>query len=189
MLGGPIVVKVGGSLYDLPDLGPRLRAWLSALSGRGVLLVPGGGATANLVREFDRRHQLGEETSHWLALKALSLNALFLAALLPGSRVTADVADVKGPDPCVLDAYRFALDDEHRPGRLPHTWNVTSDSVAARAAVAAGASRLVLLKSASLPEGIDWTEAGRRGLVDPYFAEATDHEVTVEIVNFREWRA
>ena len=26
-----LVSKVGGSLYDLPDLGPRLRAWLAGL--------------------------------------------------------------------------------------------------------------------------------------------------------------
>ena len=71
---GWIVVKVGGSLFDLPDLGTRLAAWLRQFEESNVLLVPGGGAAADAIRDFDRVHQLGEETSHWLAIQALSLN-------------------------------------------------------------------------------------------------------------------
>jgi aspartokinase-like uncharacterized kinase len=181
-----IVIKVGGSLYNLPDLGPRLRGWLATLPARDILLVPGGGATADAVRAFDRLHRLGEERSHWLALQALSVNARLLAALLPGCRVVADVQEQAGWR--VLDAYRFALADEEHPGRLPHCWDVTSDSVAARAATVAGARELVLLKSVALPLGvIDWAEAGRRGLVDPFFAEAA-RGLAVRVINFRERR-
>src|SRR5204862_6165233 len=78
---GLVVVKVGGSLYDLPDLGPRLAAWLRTLVGP-VLLVPGGGAMADAVRHLDRYHGLGAEISHELALRSLTMNAWFLAALL-----------------------------------------------------------------------------------------------------------
>src|SRR5262245_62169186 len=79
---GLAVVKVGGSLYDLPDLGRRLAAWLETLTASRILLVPGGGATADVVREFDRCHGLGETTGHELALRSLTLNAWFLAVLL-----------------------------------------------------------------------------------------------------------
>src|SRR5207248_2464665 len=82
-----LVVKVGGSLYDLPDLGPRLHAFLRSLDRPEVLLIPGGGPTADVVRDLDRRHGLGEETAHWLALHALAVNAHFLAALVPGGAV------------------------------------------------------------------------------------------------------
>ena len=81
------VVKVGGSLYDLADLQSRLRAWLAERAGERVLLVPGGGATADAVREFDNRHGLGEEKAHWLALRALALNASFLLGLLPEAEI------------------------------------------------------------------------------------------------------
>src|SRR6185312_432391 len=82
-----VVVKVGGSLFDLPDLGPRLCDWLQRHAPREVLLVPGGGPAAELVRTLDRTHGLGEESSHWLALRALAINAALLAALVPGSCV------------------------------------------------------------------------------------------------------
>src|SRR5271166_3401866 len=77
MLPGPIVVKVGGSLFSMPDLAQRLRRWL-AQAGPRILLVPGGGAAADVVREFDKCHSLGEEASHWLALWSLRLNAELL---------------------------------------------------------------------------------------------------------------
>jgi aspartokinase-like uncharacterized kinase len=188
------VVKVGGSLFDLPDLGPRLRQWLAAErpAGGGLLLVPGGGPTADVVRELDHRHGLGEEASHWLALRALSLNAHFLASLLPSTRVIDDVLECcrvwdEGRTP-ILDVHEFARADEDRPGCLPHSWAVTSDALAARVAVVADARSLVLLKSTSIPDVVDWAEAGRLGLVDAMFAEVlhqASHNPQVRIVNLR----
>jgi aspartokinase-like uncharacterized kinase len=168
-----IVVKVGGSLYDHPRLGPGLRAYLAELD-EPVLLVPGGGDFADAVRKLDAVHRLGEEAAHWLALRALAAAADFLRALVSSPRLT------------VLDCHAFAVEDESRPGRLPHSWRVTSDSVAAHAAVVFGASRLVLLKSTDVPPGTPWPEAAARGWVDPHFpAIVADHALRVEAVNFR----
>lgn len=181
-----VVVKVGGSLYDLPDLGRRLRAWLARLDAAQVLLVPGGGATADAVRAFDRRHALGEEAAHWLALRALTVNAHFLQTLLPGAEVVAQPS-ARGAL-SVLDAYAFGRADDGLPGCLPHCWDVTSDAVAARAAVVARAERLVLLKSVTVPAGLAWEEAERRGLVDAWFARVLAQSpgtLTVSAVNFR----
>jgi aspartokinase-like uncharacterized kinase len=183
------VVKVGGSLYDLPDLGARLRLWLEEqFSDLNVLLVPGGGPAVEALRQLDRLHALGEESSHWLALRALSLNAHFLAALLPSARVIADVDAWKDGTPAILDVHAFAQADEARPGRLPHRWSATSDAFAARAAVLMRARHLVLLKSTTIPQGMDWREAGRLGLVDEMFAEVLREaptEFQVRAVNLR----
>src|SRR5215475_7098934 len=98
-----VVVKVGGSLFDLPDLGTRLADWLTGLKTPNMLLIPGGGQTANLVRAWDRQHQLGEETSHWLALRALTFNAHFLAGLLPGSQLIQGLDETKQGPIQILD--------------------------------------------------------------------------------------
>ena len=199
MSGRPLaVVKVGGSLYDLPDLGPRLRAWLELAPGSDVLLVPGGGPTADVVRDFDRIHGLGEERAHWLALEALRLNADFLAALLGAERVgrwdESRVAKIRkqGARAFVLDAAAFARWDRDHGGRaaLPSLWSVTSDSIAARVAVVSGAAHLVLLKSTTIPESMDWEEAGERGFVDAWFARTirpAGAGLRVRAVNFRQW--
>jgi len=203
----PVVVKVGGSLYDWPDLGKRLHSWLCDWRGgdvnppregnNTVLLVPGGGPLADVLRSFDQQHRLGEETSHWLALQALTLNARFLAALLPAAEVVGELRACPGhwqkEQVPILDAYRFAVEDEGCPGCLPHTWEVSSDSLAARVAVVLGASRLVLLKSVTIPGGICWEEAGRQGFVDRYFADVLNGTngpgLEVEAINLRQWPA
>lgn len=166
-----IVVKVGGSLYDSPQLGPALRAFVASLGPSEVLLVPGGGDVADAVRALDRTHALGEEAAHWVALRSLGVTAAFLTSLI-GLRV--------------LDPFAFALEDEARPGALPHTWAVTTDSIAARAALVFGAERLVLLKSVDVPPGTPWHEAAERGWVDAHFPEiAPLLKCPVELLNFR----
>ncbi len=184
------VVKVGGSLYDLPDLGPRLRRWLLPMDGLRVVLVPGGGAMADAVRSLHRVHGLDEPGAHWLALRALALNAHFLAWLV-GGIVAADAGACReawtaGRVP-VLDLYAFACADQDQPGRLPASWDVTSDALAARAAAVLGAGQLVLLKSTTIPQGMSWQEAGRQGYVDPAFraAVACANSLQVKAINFR----
>jgi aspartokinase-like uncharacterized kinase len=167
-----VVVKVGGSLYDLPDLESRLRRFLASLETKTVLLVPGGGALADAVRKLDGNHFLGEEVAHWLGLRALNVAAHFLSVLLRGSRIVEHPKQWKHGSLTVLDPYAFARLDRGRAGELPHCWSVTSDSIAARAARVAGAQRLILLKSVTIPPGMDWREVAQRGWVDAYFAEA-----------------
>jgi aspartokinase-like uncharacterized kinase len=167
------VVKIGGSLYDLPDLGPRLRSWIGSLNANRVLLVPGGGPTADVIREFDRVHGLGETTSHHLALRSLTLNAWFLAELLGLSVLDPCCAEWEGV--ALLDGYAFGQNVVVQE-KLPACWDATSDTVAAVAAVVLHASELVLLKSCDEAEG----------LVDPLFSRLVEGAgFTVRIVNFR----
>ena len=62
------VVKVGGSLAR----GGGLRALCVRLGQLGrrhaLLLVPGGGVFADVVREQDGHLDLGDDAAHWLSL-------------------------------------------------------------------------------------------------------------------------
>jgi 5-(aminomethyl)-3-furanmethanol phosphate kinase len=178
---GLTVAKVGGSLFDLPDLRERLRAWVRT-AGPSVLLVPGGGTGADVIRHLDHVHRLGEERAHWLALRVLTVNAQLLADLmdapvLPGPAISSPLA--------VLDPHAFCRADDARSGALRHSWAVTSDAIAARVAEVAGA-RLVLLKSFDRPAGMTWEDAGAAGLVDEAFpALIRRASLTVDWVNLR----
>ncbi len=158
---GLVVVKVGGSLFDTPRLGERLRHFLASLAPDVLLVVPGGGPMADAVRGYAASQCLSDEEAHWLALRACDVNAYFLGGLL-GLPVVAAPSHAPG----VLAPYAFARADEGKPGALPHSWDATSDGIAARAAEVAG-GRLVLLKSVAIPHGLPWEEAARAGLVDP----------------------
>ena len=187
-----IVVKVGGSLYDHPHLGPGLRAYLDTLAPSPVLLVPGGGDFANAVRKLDTTHQLGEEASHGLALWAVDLAGEFLHRLLnppnPPTPFPKREGGANTAPPSLLGKGVGGLGSCDFLDTLPHTWAVTSDSIAARAAVAYRAERLVLLKSIDIPPGTPWVEAAQRGWVDPHFPTlVADAPFPVEAINFRRW--
>jgi aspartokinase-like uncharacterized kinase len=180
----PVVIKVGGSLYDLPDLRSRLSAYLAGIAAP-VLVVPGGGAAADVIRELDRIHQLGGEVSHWLALRACTMNGHFLARILGNLPIVADVTGDL-PNVAIVDLLAFAADDECRPDHWPHRWVVTSDSMALRVAHIAGATELTLLKSLDAPDG-NWSAIAARGAVDAFFPIAASRtpDVKIRIVKFR----
>lgn len=180
------VVKVGGSLFDLPDLAGRLRRYLTTLPAP-VLVVPGGGVTADAIRTLDRVHELGEETAHWLAIQALSINAQFLRELLAAPIVAEPHLHAKH-GLAILDAYPFFLADEANRDHVPHCWEVTSDSLAVRAATISAATELILLKSTTWASA-NWEAAAKKGIVDGYFPQAIRHApagLRTLIVNFRD---
>ncbi|MFH5806548.1 hypothetical protein [Alienimonas sp. DA493] len=157
--GGPTVYKLGGSLFDRPDLAGRLGALLAGEPR--ALVVAGGGAVADAVRDWDRVHRLGEERAHRLACEALGVTARFVVALLPGAELAAtreaasDVWEQGGV--AVLDLPAFLAAEEPRdPDPPPHTWDTTSDALAAWVARRWPAGRLVMLKSCEQrPDAVD----------------------------------
>jgi len=181
----PTLVKVGGSLYDLPDLGARLRRFIRRLQVERVVLFPGGGAAADTIRELDRVHDLREETAHWLALRALTVNAHFLSGILPELPVGLWP---NIPAQTVLEPFAFFEADEKSDDRLPHCWSVTSDSLAVRAATLLGVGELVLLKSVAGNLNMTWPAAAEAGIVDPYFPTAMRGApgLKVRLVNLRQ---
>ena len=193
MAGRPlVVVKVGGSLLGWPPLPARLGEYLEARAGDRIVVVVGGGPAADWIRDLDRLHGLGPGRSHALALRSLDLSAHVLSALLPTLAVVDSIASFgaiweAGRLP-LLAPRRFADGDDP----LPHSWDVTTDTIAARLAARLGASELALLKSAPLPEGANPVEAARLGLVDRAFPEASKLLEVVTYVNLREegstWR-
>ena len=153
-LASPLVVKVGGSLYDLPDLRTRLSAWLATQLAE-VILVPGGGVMVEAIRQLDQIHHLGEEACHWLAVRTLTINAHFLAQLLPEARIISD------PKQRELSAASVSWTCFHSPwptrrGRRPAAaWlGSASDSLALRVAILTKARKLVLLNTVDPPAGM-----------------------------------
>ena len=183
MIPNRLVVKVGGSLFDWPELPARLTDWLAQQQPSRILLVPGGGAAADVIRAADSTFGLGDEAAHWLALQAMTLNAHLLAQLLHAPVVTC----LQDDELAILDAYAFCQADQGRAGCLPHSWAVTSDSVAARVAQVFGA-RLILLKSIDIPREVSWQAAVNNGYVDGHFSQVAEG-LNVAAVNLRMWKS
>lgn len=175
------VYKVGGSLFEWPELFGWLQSLLAAEPGR-PLLVSGGGAAADVVRDWDRIHQVGERRAHSLAIKSLHLGEALLADGLHNARIVTDRNSAEalwqsGRIP-ILNTEAFLAEETSRgASSLPSSWNVTSDSIAAWIARHWPAD-LVLLKSTS-------PHAATSPFVDPYFGELAPYVHKVEWHNLR----
>jgi 5-(aminomethyl)-3-furanmethanol phosphate kinase len=188
------VVKVGGSLFDWPELPDRLAAYLEmrqvAAGAEQTVLIAGGGPAADWIRCLDQIHRLGDVAAHGLALHALDLTAAFLAGILPESLLVDRLETLEAAGESrssTILAPRQALAEIERSGVSPlcASWDVTSDAIAARIAAHLEARSLVLLKSASLPEGATREDAARLGLVDPMLPSVACSIPQVEYVNLR----
>src|SRR4030095_14560394 len=86
----------------------------------------------------------------------------------------------------ILDPRRFLneVEPQARGDVLPHTWSVTTDSIAARLAEVLGADELVLLKSADPPPSATLADLAG-GYVDGHFPTAAANIACVRYVNLR----
>lgn len=164
------VVKLGGSLLDLPDLVARLDK-LSHSWGPRPLLVVGGGEAADLVRAWDQRFQIGEQPSHWLALDSLDLTARLLTTLWPRSWVARigqiEECWLRHQYPIISPREWFELAAVSGAPAPPQTWDTTTDTIAAWVAGLTQARELCLLKSVENSQSLE--AATEKGLVDANF--------------------
>lgn len=184
------VYKVGGSLLSLPDLTRRLTDLVVSHGCTSPLLITGGGPAADIVRGWQTTHGFDEDTAHDLALQAMALNQHLVDRLLPrGTLVTnRDEADRAWRDGrwSLLDAGPFLSSEEPAHSlALPHTWQASSDAIAAWVAIHWPADRLVLLKSTDRPAGSTAATLADAGLVDPCLAHWADRLPRVDWVNLR----
>ncbi|MDD1696082.1 MAG: uridylate kinase [Methanoregula sp.] len=111
----PLIVKVGGSLFhQIPYIVPVLKK-----SERPLFLIPGGGPFA----DFVRRVPVDNDTAHWMAVAAMEQYGLFIASFgIP----TKDMIISPFTTTVFLPYQYLRLTDP-----LPHTWDITSDTIAA----------------------------------------------------------
>ena len=147
------VIKVGGSLSRTNSL-RELCVLLGELGRRRrLLVVPGGGPFADAVRVCDATFGLSDAAAHWMAILAMDQLGFLLADLVPESEPVRDADAARqtalaGKVPVLLP-----FDLLRRTDPLPHSWEVTSDSIGAWVAGYVGAPAFVLLKSTEeLPE-------------------------------------
>ena len=159
--GVETIIKVGGGLLSRAGAFELVTGALASFGkGRRLLVIPGGGPFAEAVRELVRRVKVGDEAAHWMAVLGMDQYAHALTERTAGSVLVEQLPEIyaaldAGLVP-VLAPYRWL----RAADPLPHSWNATSDSVAAWVAGAVNAKRIVLIKPAK-------GETSR--LVDPLF--------------------
>ena len=201
------VVKVGGSLLNVQNLGGRLARWLSMQPTAVNLLVVGGGGLVDTVRDLDSKHRFDPEFVHWHCVELLDKTAAILSELLPQSlehrlirkrdelRLYLDSVDKNASSVAVVSPAAFYF-REASEKLLPSSWSTTTDSISALLAIRTSATELVLLKSAEPPsvgsggEPVEdgnaglWTKLAQHGYVDANFPQVASLIQQIRCVNF-----
>jgi aspartokinase-like uncharacterized kinase len=141
------VVKVGGSLLAYPE---NLRALCSKLGEvsrtHKLIVVPGGGEFADVVRSLDKRFSLSCEVSHRMAILGMDQYGLLLSDLIPNSVKVRKLEEIN----CFLDSVRLPVFLPSnlllREDPIENSWDVTSDSIAVYLARRLGMSTVLLVK-------------------------------------------
>ncbi|MBL8892661.1 MAG: hypothetical protein JNL67_21975 [Planctomycetaceae bacterium] len=208
------VIKLGGSLLAMPNMAEQLALWWHYLAQRRQsgevdrwLIVVGGGAIVDTVREWEQHHGLTSQVSHHLALAGMKVTAQMVSRLMnwplvilppvgnPGAAAGIatksepqishdltpwidDVSQLSSEHPLVVDLSHAAAADP----TLPESWDVTSDSLALWLAQLVGASSLVLLKAVSpLETPVKLGKICGLGWVDAYFSRMWSEGPSVEV--------
>ena len=188
------VVKIGGSLLELPDLAERLRRWLSVQTPAHHILLAGGGPLVDQIRQWHTQSQISELAAHWMCIDLMTVTAHFLHDRLPEIPLIEDdrlLCQRVGDRACTIFGVApwMKQNEPQLPGYcLPASWQVTSDSIAARLAIVLAADELVLLKSA-LPSPImarNISDLASSGFVDTLFPKLSPELKGIRIVNLRE---
>ncbi|HYC31902.1 MAG TPA: hypothetical protein VEB59_06400 [Gemmatimonadales bacterium] len=175
----PVVVKIGGGLLQADGALGAVALGVASLARQWrVVVVPGGGPLADAVRRLDETIGLSDDAAHWMAMLAMDQYAHVLAERLERAVLVEEPGGIAG----AFGGGRVAVLAPSRWMRsadvLPHTWDATSDSVAAFVAGALGARYLVLIKpvdgdpaalvdpcfGAVVPVGLPWAAVGWRRL-------------------------
>lgn len=167
------VLKVGGSLAEDPASLVRLCQKLSALAkAYRILIVPGGGKFADTVRKFDKTYSLSKMVAHKMAILAMDQYGFFLSDITPKSYVSYSLNKIsdpaKGTLPIFLPSKLMFREDP-----LEHSWDVTSDTIAAYIAGLLHAEKLVLVTNV---DGI-FSEDPKRDVNTKLIAELSAEEL------------
>lgn len=172
----PVVIKVGGSLLALKRLNDELAELLQSLSNHQVVLLTGGGPAVKAYRKLCEASDIPQDRAHWHCIKLMSNLTNTLCDVFPNSVTASSWDEVQRAwtvdrIPWFIVEDFLLADDKHRD-HLPHTWDVSSDSIAAHLANRHEAE-LILLKGCALPKRRPTAKAlARRGIVDKWFPKA-----------------
>ena len=176
-----IVVKLGGSLYNTPEL----TAWLTTLADFSVrtpiVIVPGGGPFADQVRVAQQLHHLDDSTAHQMALLAMKQFGLLLTALEPQCQPLYNDN--------VITPLSIWLPNESllTEPALTASWDISSDSIALWLATKLNAEQLLLIKCIK-PQTESIEQLALENSIDHGFAKLfSDKPINSQIVYYQDY--
>ena len=155
------------------EYSPNLLEWLRCLSTFKqchVVIVPGGGRFADEVRRSQQHWNYCDGIAHQMALLAMHQYGLMMAGIHQPVKIVTNLDDLSRPDsPGQLTVWGVSK-KQLEGSALPHSWSVTSDSLALWLAREIKADHLVLVKSVTMENCSGRSSVlADLGVIDEYF--------------------
>ncbi len=144
-----VVLKLSGHLINHEEVIKKTLHELRPLSKLvKFVVIPGGSVFADLVRELQKKLGFNDDVAHWLAIKAMEVYGTYIKSL-DDLGITVEVDNLievydavsKGNIPILMPYKILRAFNE-----LPHSWDVTSDSIAIYIAELLRACMVILAK-------------------------------------------
>ncbi len=126
-----VLIKIGGSLLKNPvTLKKLLITFKNITNEHSIIILPGGGAFADQVRNFQSLYKYSDSTAHKMAIMAEDIVGILMAEFIEDGILTYNLENIQkilsqSKIPILLPS-KFLLELDE----LPHSWDVTSDSIA-----------------------------------------------------------
>jgi aspartokinase-like uncharacterized kinase len=123
-----VILKLGGSLMDTGREIMHFLGDYAETKSYSFIVIPGGGPFAEEIKKLSEKRTISDDMTHWMAVLAMHQFGLFLAGGEQEISVAERLEDLSNAGPiCILLPYKILKADDS----LPHTWDVTSDTIAA----------------------------------------------------------
>lgn len=166
-----VIVKLGGSLYQSPELSVWLDRLTELSNQQKILIVPGGGPFADQVRDAQSHFACSDSVAHHMALLAMSQFGLLLSDVCPTIQPFYYHTAQQQPD----SPLSVWLPDKTllAESNLPQNWDLTSDSLALWLAQQLRAVKLSLIKHRpnNQPCSNNIDTLIKTGVLDRYFTK------------------
>ncbi|MFW9885200.1 MAG: hypothetical protein ACFFEX_12515 [Candidatus Thorarchaeota archaeon] len=171
---------MGGSLMNYPYWLREILKVISVSSQtHNLLIVPGGGAFADLIRDFHTRKYLSDSAAHWLAIRCMDLTGFIMADMNSSMNLYSEKdalerwAEGKS---FIIQPYELLKSHD----RLPHSWDVTSDSIAYWIGIRGDADVVIFIKS--INPYAKWLSV-LQSETEPVRPESFEHLLKKEIID------
>lgn len=165
-----IIIKIGGSLFDSPNL----KEWLgklAAIEDKRIVLVPGGGPFADQVRAAAERWDISEFAAHHMAVMAMQQFAYLLPSLNNNIELLHSYKEILKVNSKSCLMVWMPYYDVVNLCDYPENWDTTSDSLALWLASKLSAHSLNIVKCADV-QNKTTQQIIHSKIVDDYFLQA-----------------
>jgi 5-(aminomethyl)-3-furanmethanol phosphate kinase len=163
----PLVLKIGGSLLATGRAHDVLA--MVVQSKRHVVIVPGGGAFADAVREAQAEQGFNDAVAHRLAILAMHHMAAEFQDMQPGLTAAETIGEMQSAWQLRQTPVWLPWEMAGHEATIPQDWSMTSDGLAAWLAGKLEAAEVALVKSCVVPPDASLADLAAADVTDPQF--------------------